>query len=46
NTLVLDEVDLAREIHTLIKEIKFITIQDFNKGYAVTNNVNIFSVLI
>lgn len=46
NTLVLDEVDLAREIHTLIKEIKSITIQDFNKGYAVTNNVNIFSVLI
>ena len=46
NILVLDEVDLAREIHTLIKEIKSITIQDFNKGYAVTNNVNIFSVLI
>ena len=41
-----DEVDLARESHALINEIKAITIQDFNKAYAITNNVNIFSILI
>ena len=46
NVIVHEEVMLAREIHTIIKEIKFITIQDFNKAHAVTNNVNIFSILI
>jgi len=40
------EVDLAREIHKLINKIKVITTQDFNKAHAVTNNVNIFSILI
>ncbi len=46
NTQVSDEVYLARDIHTLIKEIKSITTQNFNKGYTVTNNVNIFSIII
>ena len=40
------EVNLARESHALINEIKAITIQDFNNAYAITNNVNIFSILI
>ena len=40
------EVDLARSIHVLIDEMKAITKQQFNNAYAVTNNVNIFSILI
>ncbi len=45
-TEIQSEVNLARESHALINEIKAITIQDFNKAYAITNNVNIFSILI
>ena len=40
------EVELARSIHVLIDEMKAITKQQFNNAYAVTNNVNIFSILI
>ncbi len=40
------EVILAREIHKLIDEMKAITKQQFDNAYAVTNNVNIFSILI
>ena len=40
------EVDLARSIHVLIDDMKAITKQQFNNAYAVTNNVNIFSILI
>lgn len=45
-TKIQSEVDLAREIHTLINGIKVMTIQDFNRAYTITNNVNIFSILI
>ncbi len=40
------EVELARNIHLLIDEMKAITKQQFNNAYAITNNVNIFSILI
>ena len=46
HTKIQSEVNLARESHALINEIKAITIQNFNKAYAITNNVNIFSILI
>ena len=46
NVKMQSEVDLARESHALINEIKAITTQKFNKAYAITNNVNIFSILI
>ena len=46
NNMMQSEVNLARESHALINEIKAITIQDFNNAYAITNNVNIFSILI
>ncbi|MBU0529670.1 hypothetical protein KKF86_07950 [bacterium] len=46
NAKMQSEVDLARESHALINEIKAITKQEFNNAYAVTNNVNIFSILI
>lgn len=45
-TKIQSEVDLAREIHTSINGIKVMTIQDFNRAYTITNNVNIFSILI
>jgi len=40
------EVELARNIHVLIDDMKAITKQQFNNAYAITNNVNIFSILI
>ena len=46
NAKMQSEVDLARDIHALINEIKTLTTQEFNKAYAITNNVNIFSILI
>ena len=46
NTKVQREVNLARESHAIINEIKIITNLEFNKAYAITNNVNIFSILI
>jgi len=46
NTKIQSEVDLAREIHALINEVKVLTNQEFNNAYAITNNVNIFSILI
>ena len=46
NSQIQSEVDLAREIHALVSDIKNITTQEFNKAYAITNNVNIFSILI
>ena len=46
NTKIQSEVDLAREIHALINEVKVLAHRDFNNAYAVTNNVNIFSILI
>ena len=46
NTKVQSEVDLAREIHALINEVKVLSNQEFNNAYAITNNVNIFSILI
>jgi len=46
NIEIQSEVDLAREIHALINEIKSLTTKEFNNAYAITNNVNIFSILI
>jgi len=46
NAKMQSEVDLARDIHALINETKMLTAQEFNKAYAITNNVNIFSILI
>lgn len=46
NTKMQSEVNIARDIHALINEIKTLTTQEFNKAYAITNNVNIFSILI
>ena len=46
NNKIQNEVNLARESHAIINEIKFITNHEFNKAYAITNNVNIFSILI
>ena len=40
------EVELARNIHVLIDDMKAITKQQFNNAYAISNNVNIFSILI
>ena len=46
NNKIQSEVNLARESHAIINEIKVITNLEFNKAYAITNNVNIFSILI
>ncbi|MFC1565895.1 hypothetical protein ACFL4B_03010 [Candidatus Neomarinimicrobiota bacterium] len=46
NTKMQSEVDLAREIHAMINEVKVLSNQEFNNAYAITNNVNIFSILI
>ena len=46
NSKMQSEVNLARESHALINEIKTIATQEFNKAYSITNNVNIFSILI
>lgn len=46
NTKMQSEVDLARETHALINEVKVLSNQEFNNAYAITNNVNIFSILI
>ena len=46
NTNIQSEVNLARESHVIINDIKVITNREFNKAYAITNNVNIFSILI
>jgi len=46
NNKIQSEVNLARESHAIINEIKAITNHEFNKAYAITNNVNIFSILI
>ncbi len=46
NNLVIREVDFARESHEIINEIKNIASQNFKNAYAITNNINIFSILI
>ena len=46
NNLAIREVGLAREGHKIIGEIKNIASQNFKNAYAITNNVNIFSILI
>ena len=46
NTKMQSDVDLAREIHAMINEVKVLSNQEFNNAYAITNNVNIFSILI
>ena len=46
NTNIQSEVNLARESHVIINDIKVITNREFNKAYAITNSVNIFSILV
>ncbi len=46
NSLATREVGFAREGHEIIRDIKNITTQNFKNAYAITNNVNIFSILI
>lgn len=40
------EVAYAREGHKIISELKSITNRNFKNAYTITNNVNIFSILL